>query len=234
MDTDEDGRRVTRRRVLGHAGIGLLAGTGLSGVAAARDRSKRAGRPTIVGSTPTCETLRVDYVRGNPPITVTADGPETRRARLDAENRSVTWTVPSGRYELTAGPGNGRGRGTPAVVVEGSPVEVAGCPTTDPGEVEPTGISVSATCLASSDSVVRYTVSNPMDEDAIVTVGVSSGSVSYEIETTVAAGSSSTVPEDGELTANGEWTHEFAATGVEGASLTVNDEETWSKTPDCS
>lgn len=231
-----DSAGPSRRRLLRHAGTGLLVGTGLSGVAAAErgsGRSETAGRPTVAGSAPSCETLRVDYVSGNPPVSVTVEGPETRQTRLDDDSRSVTWTVTPGEYELTAAPGNGRGKGTPAVVVEGSPVTVTGCRPSDPNEVEPTGLSVSATCLTSTDSAVRYTVANPTSDDATVVVSVV-GSTSYEIETTVAAGASTTVPESGELTANGEWTHEFTATRAGGGSMTVNGDDVWSKTPDCS
>lgn len=227
---------ASRRHVLRHAGTGLMLSTGLSGVAAATGRgsetSKTGGRPTVIGSAPSCETLRVDYVQGNPPVAVTVEGPNTKRARLGADNRSVTWTVAPGEYELTAAPGNGRGKGTPAVVVEGSPVTIVGCAVSDPDEVEPVGLSVSAECLASSDGVARYTVSNPTDDDASVVVTVS-GSLSYEIKIDVAAGASASVPESGGLTADGTWTHEFTATRASGESMLVNDEDRWSNTPDC-
>jgi hypothetical protein len=242
METDSEAKGEKRRTapnrriVLRHAGTGLLLATGLSGVATARGRESgnadTAGRPTVVVSTPSCETLQVDYVRGNPPVSVVATGPETVTARLDDATRSVDWAVAPGEYEVTAAPGGGAGKGTPAVVVEGSPVTVAPCPTADPGEVESTGLSVSATCLASDEGLVSYTVTNPTDEDATVTVAVSAD-LSFEVQRDVAAGSSVPVPEDGGLTADGTWTHEFTATGAGGGSLTVNDQDVWTNVPDC-
>lgn len=240
-DTGAKKRRRTaglnRRAVLRHAGTGLLVGAGLSGVAAAESHSsgkpETAGRPTVVGSAPSCETLQVDYVQGNPPLTVRVEGPETRAGKLDGDDRSVSWTVPAGEYEVTASPGSGGSNGEAAVVVEGSPVTVTGCPSTDPNEEVPQGLAVSSACLASG-AAVSYTVENPTDDDAVVTLTVTGGSLSFEVEREVAAGSSATVPEGSELTADGTWTHEFTATRAGGSSMTLNGEVVWTNTPDCS
>ena len=233
----------SRRAVLRRAGTGLLVGAGLSGVASGkperseghdgagrsreRGKSKTAGRPRVVVSTPDCETLRVEYVRGNPPVQVFVDGPETSRIRLDDETRSVTWTVEPGAYEVTAKPGNGGAEGNPAVVVDGSPATVETC-------ARP--LDATFQCTA-ADGVPRgrYTLSNPRDADVTVDIVLSTDGRSFERQYTVPAESTITVPPGSEFVADGAWIHEFSATLTdEGTTVAVNGESPWTNTPDCS
>ncbi|WP_380679736.1 hypothetical protein [Salinigranum sp. GCM10025319] len=235
--------RSSRRAVLRRAGTGLLVGSALGGVAAGKPdrstgrdeananeekgKSKTAGRPRIVVSTPECETLRIEYVRGNPPVQVFVDGPEPSRISLDDETRSVVWTVEPGEYEVTAKPGNDGSKGNPAVVVDGSPVTVETC-----------ARPLDATFQCTADGGIprgQYTLSNPRDEDVTVDIVLSTDDRSFERQYTVPAESTITVPPGSEFVADGTWTHEFSATLTdEGTTVAVNGESPWTNTPDCS
>ena len=234
---------LRRRAVLRRAVAGLLVGAGLSGVASGKPerseerdgagrkreqgKSKTAGRPRLVVSTPDCETLRVEYVRGNPPVQAFVDGPETSRISLDDGSRSVTRVVEPGEYEVTAEPGTGGSKGNPAVVVDGSPVTVETC-------ARP--LDATFQCTA-ADGVPRgrYTLSNPRDADVTVDIVLSTDGRSFERQYTVPAESTITVPPGSEFVADGAWIHEFSATLTdEGTTVAVNGESPWTNTPDCS
>jgi hypothetical protein len=223
--------------VLRHAGAGLFVTSALGGVAAAkkggRGKSGTAGRPTLVASAPDCGTLRVEYVRGNPPVQVFVDGPETMRTRLDDGRRVATWDVNRGEYTVTAKPGNGGSKGNPAVVVEGSPVAVEACESSQPDE-RPQRLTAAFQCAASTDVAKgTYAVSNPTDADATVDLVLSSDGTRFRFQYAAPAGSTTTVPPDSELVADGTWTHELSAT-VDGETVPVNGESPWTNSPDCS
>jgi hypothetical protein len=242
-DTTEQERgwtRPSRRAVVRGAGTGLLAASALTGVASGRpNRSKgkgkgrsnddgksdTAGRPTLVASTPECETLRVEYTRGNPPVQVFVDGPETLRTRLDDGNRSVTWTVDPGEYVVTGKPGKGGSKGNPAVVVDGSPVTVEKCER-----------GLTATFQCTGAGVGQYTLTNPNDVDATVDVVGTADGESFPFQYPVPAESTATVPPGSAFRADGSWTYEFTATLDDGESTprAVNGESPWTDTPDCS
>lgn len=222
-------RRPSRRTVLRHAGTGLLAGTALSGVAAA-DRGgngETAGRPTVEASSPACGELAVDYVAGNPPVVVVADGPETREVQLEPGNRSVTWSVAPGDYEVTGTPGTGGSNGEPAVVVDGSPVTVEPCVSE-----QSTPLTLSVTPQCQSSGYVTYVASNPASDSVTLDIQVE-GAFSYTVPHTVEAGATSETPA---LSGDGAYTHVFTATrdGGDDTPMRVNGETEWSNTPNCS
>lgn len=219
-----------RRAILRTAGAGLLVGA-VSGVAAGkrggdgRGKSDTAGRPKLTVSTPDCETLRIDYVRGNPPLQVFVDGPESFELRLDDGNRSAVREVESGVYEVTAKPGNGGSGGNPAVVVEGSPITVDRCER---------DLTVAFQCLDSGTGT--YSLTNPRDADVDVDHAWSQGDREFAARYTVPAESTITIPDSGAFFADGTWTHEFSATLSDdpGTTVLVNGESTWTDRPDCS
>jgi hypothetical protein len=205
--TDSEGRRTgsRRRTVLRTVGPGVVLGGSLTGVAAGRPggakrrgkgkkeeangKSKTAGRPILVVSQPSCETLRVEYVWGNPPLEVVVDGPETRSTRLDNADWLVEWAVEPGVYEATATPGDGGSNGKAAVVVEGSPITVGRCPR---------DVTAAFRCSA-SDGIPTgtYTLSNPRDADVSVDLVLRSDDKTLAFEYIVPAGSTITVPPSG-------------------------------------
>lgn len=220
--------RPSRRSMLKYTGTGLLAGTALSGVASA-DGSDTAGRPMLRASAPSCGTLRLEYVRGNPPLTVFVDGPKTRRVSIEPENRERLLDIESGEYEVTAKPGDGGSSGTPAVVVEGSPVTVEACV----ARSDSVGLGVTQECLPSGEALARYTLSNPGNKEATVEVTLTSGSMTFDLQYTIVPNTSRTVPATDGFTADGSWTHTFSATH-DGEEMPVNGGSTWANTPDCS
>jgi hypothetical protein len=236
-DRTDEPLPVARRTFVRLAGAGLLAG-GATGVAAADDADGRGGtggRPTVAVSAPDCGTLRVEYVRGNPPVRVFVSGPEEFTIGLDAENRSASRSVDAGEYEVTAKPGRGGSKGNPAVVVEGSPVTVAACEdAADPNRVQPRDLSAAFQCTRRMAGT--YTLTNPRSVDATVTVVGSYQDRGFEESYVVPAGSTITVPPDKAYVADGNWTHTFTATldDGQGTALPVNGEPVWTNQPDCS
>jgi hypothetical protein len=219
-----------RRAILRTAGAGLLA-SAVSGVATGKrggrksGKSGTSGRPRLAVSTPDCETLRVDYVRGTPPVRVFVDGPESFDTRLDDGNRSAVREVEPGVYEVTAKPGNGGSKGNPAVVVEGSPITVETCER-----------DLGAAFLCRDSGTGTYTLSNPRDVDVDVDHVWVQGDREYRDRYTVPAESTLTVPTSGAFVADGTWTHEFSATLSDdpGTTVPVNGESPWTDSPDCS
>ena len=237
-EAETESRRPTpsRRAVLRHAGTGLIVTSALGGVAAgegdAKGKSETAGRPTLVASTRECGTLHVEYVRGNPPVQVFVDGPETARTRLDDGNRVAAWDVGPGEYTVTAKPGEGGSKGNPAVVVEGSPVTVEPCESSQPNDA-PQRLTATFQCTSGDVAKGAYAVSNPKDADATVDLVLSSNDTRFQFQYVVPAGSTTTVPPDSELRADGTWTHELSA-AVDGETVPVNGDSPWTNTPDCS